>query len=778
MGTHTKWLLWLWAALMAVMFWAGAVENYYIADAVSCGVSLVMLVVVATGVRIERLAVPRVFMVLSQVAALLHNVAWFVGAYYQGIDPVQDVVLWSLTTVSPCFMATALIVGAVGGISRDSRYAVFADAFYLSVIGFTVLSVVHFGKDLTLISSTPRAVATSLFVFIDMLMCVTASLVAIQKGSLVHSRSTLCYLAGTVIFVLLDLGENVFARFGLPFMNPILVDTVYWAGSMIVIMGFLLEYKWPCLSAPVRAKDIRRSPYQRIIALVTLAIALIAYALNRISVFTLLIAALAALAYWILAATIHAKQLSDELLRRERQLSEELTLLVSQRTRESEEAKEMYKRASVTDELTGLYNRRYSNEFLARLTEPSEGEAGPFTIFYFDLNGFKPINDTYGHDAGDLVLRSLGQSLLELDLKDAKAFRMGGDEFMVVQMGTADRKSCNETAERIMGCVTKPIESNGHLYSISCSMGIARYPLDIDEPRRVLGAADQAMYSIKHSTRPSNYCYFSAGHAQTLADSSVAEARLRNADIDNDFILLFQPQFDVNTGDLVGCEALLRWNLHGQLISPSEFMVHAKKVGLMARLTTHACDLYIEQISEWARKGYEPIRIDFNLTGAQLGDAQGVDVLLEALECFEIDPRWVSVEIDEQVAMDDHILRPEVANVIRSAGISISVDHFGRGRSSIPQLMSLGVNRLKIDASFMPDLLTDKSCRVAVGAIINMCDSLGMEAVALGVETREQLDVLRSMGCSEIQGHYSEEPLEPEVFESRYLGEEPRRLIL
>ena len=763
---------------MAVMFWAGAVDNSYVADAVSCGVSLVSALIVATGVRIERLHLSRFFMIASQVIGMLHNIMWFVETYYMNVVPTEDVLLWSLTVASPLFMAFALVVGAVGGFSRDAKYTIFADAFYLSVFGFTVLSVVHFGRDLSLMSATPFAIANSAFVFINMLMLVTTSLVAIQKGTLLGSRSTLCYLSGTLLFVLLDLAENIFERVGMEFMNPILVDSFYLVGCMLVILGLNLESTWPCFSAPMHASDIQQRPYQRVIALVTLGIGCVAAVLGWISVFTLMVLAVAALAYWILAATNHARQLSDELLRRERQLSEELTILVSQRTRESEEAKEMYRRASVTDELTGLYNRRHSNEYLSEITSPADGDPKPFTIYYFDLNGFKPINDTYGHDAGDEVLAILGTKLLELDIPDATFFRMGGDEFMVVVPGSVDRKDCNAVAQKIMDIFARPIGANGHLYALSCSMGIARFPLDVEDPKSALGAADQAMYSIKRSSRPNNYCYFSVGHAEELADSHVIEERLRSADIDNDFILLFQPQFDVNSGDLVGCEALLRWDLDGELVSPGSFMVHAKKLGLMAPLATHACDLYIEQISRWAREGRKPIRVDFNLTGAQLGDAQGVDVLLEALECFEIAPEWVSVEIDEQVAMDDHILRPEVANVIRAAGISISVDHFGRGRSSIPLLMSLGVNRLKIDASFMPELLTDEDTRQAVGAIINMCDSLGMEAVALGVERREQLDVLRSMGCSEIQGYFSEEPLATDVFESRYLSENPKRLVV
>ena len=414
------------------------------------------------------------------------------------------------------------------------------------------------------------------------------------------------------------------------------------------------------------------------------------------------------------------------------------------------------------DNLTGLPNRRMFRESFGTALSHAKRNRLNLAALFVDLDRFKQINDTQGHSAGDAVLREVAERLNRCvrsgaDESDVVA-RLGGDEFVVLIAEVTDPQQVRMVAERILSVMRKPFVINGRENFISASVGIARYPEDGADVETLLRNADAAMYSVKSQGRNSAAAY---RPEHNLADRKRwdLEQELHKALERDELVLHYQPQVDVNSGRVIGVEALMRWNHGGRLISPGEFIPIAEETGLIVEFGEWALATAAAQAAAWIAQGLDPVRVAVNIPGSHFQRAGFVDMVRRVLEASGLPGQLLELEITETMLMTDISATLETLNALNAQDVRLSIDDFGTGYSSLSYLKRFKIDQLKIDRSFVSELEPDSDNEAITAAIIAMANALKLEVVAEGVETREQMQLLRKRGCQLMQGYYFSRPV-------------------
>jgi diguanylate cyclase (GGDEF)-like protein len=420
---------------------------------------------------------------------------------------------------------------------------------------------------------------------------------------------------------------------------------------------------------------------------------------------------------------------------------------VTERTRA--EAKLL--RQTLHDDLTGLPNRLLLND---RLEQAIRAQA-PFALLLLDLDRFKDVNDTLGHQAGDALLRMIGPRLHSaLRGRDTLA-RLGGDEFAIL-LSNADEATARSVAARLLQTLDEPFELNGSSLDVGGSLGVAVYPQHGDAAEVFLQRADVAMYVAKRAG--GGLAVYSPEHDHHSPERLAFQTELRQGIDRGELVLYYQPQFACRRGQLVGVEALVRWKHPRRgLIMPDQFIPLAEQTGLMLPLTRSVLDSAVRQCGEWRNAGRE-IPIAVNLSMRDLHDVQLPETIEHLLGRWQVGSHLLRVEITESALMAD----PEraLATVARlsALGVRIAIDDFGTGYSSLAYLKKLPVDELKIDRSFVSQMLSDASDRAIVRSTIDLAHNLGLRVVAEGVEDEATWRLLGRLGCDEAQGYYLGRP--------------------
>ncbi len=416
------------------------------------------------------------------------------------------------------------------------------------------------------------------------------------------------------------------------------------------------------------------------------------------------------------------------------------------------------------DALTGLPNRVFLAEKLRDAIEVAQSRLGRVATLFLDLDRFKDVNDTLGHARGDRLLQMVAQRLVKELGDDATISRMGGDEFVVLLTDCRDADHVRDVAERILGIVSEPFLLDEYEQYISTSIGIAVYPEDGRDDQTLIKNADIAMYRAKDRGRNGYYFYNPTLEAPIHMRLS-QEKLLRRALEYDQFVVYYQPQIDVRSGDVVSVEALLRWN-HPKsgLIEPSHFIPSAEISGLIVPLGDWVLETAAKQVERWHRE-LAPVRLAVNLSARQFHQRDLRRRVLQALENAKLDPSFLEVEITETVAMSDAAQTVGIVRDLKAAGIRIAVDDFGTGYSSLAYLRRFSLDVLKIDGSFVIGVGHEVFDETIVKTVIGMAHSLGLEVVAEGVETLSQLAFLTEHSCDMVQGYAIAPPLPAAEFE-------------
>lgn len=428
-----------------------------------------------------------------------------------------------------------------------------------------------------------------------------------------------------------------------------------------------------------------------------------------------------------------------------------------------EERQELYRLAR-TDHLSGLANRNQLQERLKRLISKSRREKAEFALVFIDLDNFKTVNDSLGHDVGDELLKSIAKTLTEQLREYDIISRVGGDEFVIVMSNGLLLRDLNRILKRLITFLSRPMRVRGHTITISASMGIAFYPQDGHDLTGLMKSADMAMYDAKKSGK-NQFKYFT----QTLQDlvnyEIEMEADIRHALQHQQFELYYQPQIDTQTQQVIGVEALIRWNhpIKG-FIAPLDFIPAAEKNGLIIRLGYWVTQTAIQQQVAWLNSDMGSLKMSINVSAHQLKDPKFESFLMETIQKSQASPLNIELEMTESVLLENSESNLTLIAALRESGIQIALDDFGTGYSSLSYLKHLPINTLKIDKSFMDDYTNDIGA-VFIEAMVNIAKTLNINVVAEGIESVEQLDYLKTIHCQFYQGYYGSRPLNAEQFE-------------
>jgi diguanylate cyclase (GGDEF)-like protein/PAS domain S-box-containing protein len=439
---------------------------------------------------------------------------------------------------------------------------------------------------------------------------------------------------------------------------------------------------------------------------------------------------------------------------------------------ERKQAERTLRHIALHDALTNLPNRRILYERVQR--ELSDG-LGHFALHLIDLDRFKAINDTFGHAGGDQILRQVAERLNECVLGRNFVARMSGDEFVVVQVNINNPDEAEVLAREIIERVSAPLFLDGHEVRVGCTIGIALAPRDSTNVEKLLKYADLAMYQTKAEGR--NAVRFYSPEMEAASQSNITlEMDLRRAIGQDQFVLHYQPQIDLDSGSIVGAEALVRWARPGAgLTYPSAFMDFAEETGLVNGIGAWVLREACAQAAVWQQLGYPPLRIAVNLSPVQFLGQDLVQLVSETLRVTGLDPKYLELELTERSLLRDTDRTKTILGSLRDLGVRIAIDDFGVGFSSLSYVKNFPVDTLKIDRSFIANLTADSRDEAIVKAIIALAAGLGLKVIAEGIETVQQLKCLYGQSCAEAQGYLFSRPVPAGSFET-LLREPPRFL--
>jgi diguanylate cyclase (GGDEF)-like protein len=438
-------------------------------------------------------------------------------------------------------------------------------------------------------------------------------------------------------------------------------------------------------------------------------------------------------------------------------------LLLSQRR-----SKELHRMATV-DDLTGLANREHFRGRIDEEISACKASGKPFSVILMDLDRFKEVNDTLGHDYGDLLLRELGARFMECVGSAGMVARLGGDEFAFFPgMHTEDEEVLGRFASRLLESARQPIEIDELSLELDASLGIARFPRDGDDAHTLLRRADLAMYAAKSGQV--GFSFYSPDLDRSSAQRLSVLSDFRRALLRDEIVVHYQPIVDLDNLVVTGAEGLVRWEHPEQgLLPPAAFIQAVEQTGLIVPLTHHVLERAISQCAEWRRDGTE-MSVAVNLSVRNLLDHDLPREVERLLSQYSLPPEALQLEITESMIMSD----PERAMVtvlkLSDLGVHLSVDDFGTGYSSLANLRQLPINELKIDRSFVTPMLQDESDLIIVRSTINLGHDLGLRIVAEGVEDERTLMRLALLGADMAQGYHLSKPLAPEAF-GQWLGQ-------
>ncbi|MCM8622959.1 MAG: EAL domain-containing protein [Candidatus Accumulibacter sp.] len=416
------------------------------------------------------------------------------------------------------------------------------------------------------------------------------------------------------------------------------------------------------------------------------------------------------------------------------------------------------------DALTKLPNRTLLDDRIRQAIAKSKRNHDHMAVLFLDLDHFKLINDTLGHDIGDRLLEQLAQRLTEVLRQTETVARLGGDEFVIVIPELAAIRRVAVVARKVLEVVAAPYLLEGRSLHVTPSIGISVYPEDGDDAATLLRNADTAMYHAKERGR-NNFQFFTQAMNQSVQERVTIENDLRLAIERGEFLLHYQPQVDCRSGKVIGMEALIRWQ-HPQrgLIAPDRFIAIAEETGLIVPIGEWVLGEACRQARRWQLGGHPGLRISVNLSARQFQQRDLSARISAMIHASGIDPASLELELTESMLMIDPEQATAVLHQLAAAGVKMAIDDFGTGYSSLAYLKRFPVTRLKIDRSFVRDLANDSNDAAIVDAVVAMATSLKMEVIAEGVETIAQLDYLEAHGCHAIQGYYYSPPAAAESF--------------
>ena len=704
-------------------------------------------------------------------------IIWGIGELFHLVEidkdylmPIEMTPVMTMMILSNAIMLLTVVNYFIKHLAKWNRIQLTADVFILAIIVLGLGSGIYFTKLDYYLIKPEQVVAVLTIVCIDLitllLILSMASSTRIKSKDKIIIRVAIAYS----IFILAHMLDG----YGFFMGNEntiILTDILTLMSFNLFSLTSLIKLKNTENENPLDTEaellknlatpeNIGRSK----VVIIVSSIPVILYIVKVLDTNHFLAIMIGLLVYLIFNIIVQRYIMAEILLKQEKGMKEELEFQVEQRTAELQKTNELLAIESDTDSLTGLYNRKF---FLLELQRKIKYNSKPFSVFFIDLDRFKVINDIHGHIMGDMVLKEVAKRFKERQCDKCKFARFGGDEFAVIY-DSVELSELEDTGNKIHQLINEKICIDDFEFSVLGSIGIARYPEDAKSANELLKFADIAMYHAKNQDQVEKYVIHSDQFAEKVGRRNYVELLLKDAEF-NDFELYYQPQFSTYTKELIGMEALVRWN-HGVegFISPAEFIPIAEEIGVIKTLSDWVFETGIKQIKIWNEKFNQDLVMSLNISPVSLDSTVFLPNLINMLEDLQVKPEWVGFEITEHSAMASATQMEEFLTSLSGLGVQISIDDFGTGYSSLSYLKRFDVDVIKIAKELIDNIEKDHNDLLIVKAIIMMTEGMGLETLAEGVESQEQLDILRELNCNKIQGYIYGKPMSAEDFEIEF----------
>lgn len=436
------------------------------------------------------------------------------------------------------------------------------------------------------------------------------------------------------------------------------------------------------------------------------------------------------------------------------------------------EKDEQLRHMALHDPLTELANRSLLHEHMRMAIARAEREGSRVALLFLDLDQFKTINDTLGHDVGDLLLKEIAVRLQSCIRATDTLARLGGDEFVVLLGGVQQREDCARLAGKLMLALKTPVDLGGASLHVNTSIGIALFPEDGGSIEALMKNADMALYAAKEAGK-NRYEFFQASMSESAARRRELESALREALANDELSLHFQAKVDAHTGEATGFEALVRWQRTGLgFVPPDQFVPIAEESGLIDALGRSVIEQACRQIAVWHQAGHGWQKVAVNVSARQLIHQDVAGLIRRTMAHYGLPTGSLEIEVTESVVMADPEKTLPLLGEIRNMGIRIAIDDFGTGHSSLAYLRHLPIDIMKIDRSFVHEAERNPTSQAIVRTIVSLSRALNLLVVAEGVETKEQADMLREAGCGQLQGYYFARPMPASDVVEQWLSRE------
>ncbi|MDF1880955.1 bifunctional diguanylate cyclase/phosphodiesterase [Sulfurimonas sp. MAG313] len=432
---------------------------------------------------------------------------------------------------------------------------------------------------------------------------------------------------------------------------------------------------------------------------------------------------------------------------------------------EVNEANDKLQKMAFYDSLTGLTNRKLFEEELKLTLNQLQRNKRNIALLFFDLDNFKTVNDTLGHDIGDSLLIKIGGMIQKRIRSCDTLARWGGDEFVLLLDELHQIEDCSLIVENIQKAFKYPIKVKGHELQVSFSIGINVYE-EGQSSSEMIKNADMAMYKAKENGKNS-YAFYTSEIGKKVLSSVKMNTALLKAIENHEFIVMYQPQIEISTGKIVGAEALVRW-MHPEdgLIAPNDFIPISEEKGHIIEIGKQVLEQACYDMKEWVTKGYGLKTMAVNLSVKQIRQKEFIEMVKDILVKTKLDSSYLEFEVTETIVMKEYEHTFHTLDTLRDLGITLSIDDFGTGYSSLSYLKKLPIDKIKIDKSFIDDISDDENDVAITKAIIAMSHSLGLNVLAEGVEEESQLKILKELKCEKYQGYYFSRPVPADEFEA------------
>lgn len=692
---------------------------------------------------------------------------WLITENFMGINPEEVLIISILYSFS-----SALLAVLVTTIYFKTRHKWNIAQFLIDLISICSILLILMW---TFIFSKTGLIFYKQYNYWDITIYMFSDFYALSGFLLLYcatrkehlTKATYFLIIGIVIFTSCDF---YFAYLTLTHSYEVntLIDAIYLFPH--VLFAFYLYYKKhdSNYTVPLDTENLPMNygKPKRLLAFCLILLFLVLGYFYEIKMFFLITGIL--ILHQIISSYIQIAIKNEYLFKLELNLNEYLHEKIEEKIHDLKLANEALEEISNRDNLTGLYNRRYFTQYLDHLIETSTTE--PFILLYLDLNNFKCINDLHGHEFGDQVLLELGKRFSKNCVVGCHIFRIGGDEFAIIVEKIPHHTYIHQILEKLFQLCQSPISIPPYQFQIEWSIGIALYPNDATKSGMLMRYAEIAMYEAKKQKKGHKFKFFDIGLSEKIQKKHKIEQLLKKANYETEFQLYYQPQYSIQKNNLVGMEALLRW-IHPKegIISPADFIPIAEETGQILKIGEWVMDKAMDQIKQWNLQYKKDYQIGINISPVQIQNTDFVHLIRVKVESQGILPHWIDLEITEGVAMNYQLSMQEIISGLEAIGVSISIDDFGTGYSSLSYIKHFNINRLKIAKELIDNIAEDKNTLLITKAIIMMAQGMGLTTIAEGVEDTKQLNILRELGCDEIQGYIWGRPVPAKEFEKLHL---------